>query len=154
MPGSVDVAAILHELVQQQTAFGEQQMAFLQLQSETVRLQRLLLERALGLVGEEPAQATPHSDTLFPPAPAHRDEEVHTVATATATSPGDTAPTTQLPRFDSLHLENRGDGGANVRGGGYGRQFDQPNSVGVLVEHRPSDLERQNVIHFRPRDRR
>src|ERR1700687_5948961 len=96
MPGSVDVAAILHELVQQQTAFGQQQTAFLQLQSETVRLQKLLLERALGLVAEEPAQATPHSDTLPPAAPAHRDAQVHAVATATETSLGDTAPTAQL----------------------------------------------------------
>ena len=41
-------------------------------------------------------QATPPSDTLPPPAPAHRDAEVHSVATATETSASATAATAQL----------------------------------------------------------
>jgi hypothetical protein len=47
VPGSDDLAALVHELVQQQAAFSQQQAALLQLQTETVRLQRVLIERAL-----------------------------------------------------------------------------------------------------------
>jgi len=106
MPGSVDVAAILHELVQQQTAFGQQQVALLQLQSETVRLQRLLVERALGVLAEDPAHRTPLSDTLPPlPAPAHPGADVDTVATVTATPVGEPASTAELP--PSVELQDQ-----------------------------------------------
>jgi hypothetical protein len=48
VPGPEDLASLVHELVQQQAAFGQQQATLLQLQAETVGLQRLLIERALG----------------------------------------------------------------------------------------------------------
>ena len=49
----LDLAGLVRELVQQQTTFGQQQAALLQLQAETVRLQRLLIERALGVAPGE-----------------------------------------------------------------------------------------------------
>jgi hypothetical protein len=53
VPGPEDLATLVRELVQQQAAFGQQQAALLQLQTETVRLQRLLIERALGASGSD-----------------------------------------------------------------------------------------------------
>src|SRR6266487_2868636 len=49
MSGSLDVPAMLHDLVQQQSSLGQQQAALLQLQAERVRLQRLLVERAVSV---------------------------------------------------------------------------------------------------------
>jgi hypothetical protein len=57
VPGPEDLTTLVHELVQQQAAFGQQQAALLQLQTETVRLQRLLIERALGASGSDRAVA-------------------------------------------------------------------------------------------------
>jgi hypothetical protein len=53
VPAPDDLATLVHELVQQQAAFGQQQAALLQLQTETVRLQRLLIERTLGASGSD-----------------------------------------------------------------------------------------------------
>jgi hypothetical protein len=52
MSGSLDVASMLRQLAEQQSALGEQKAALLQLQTEIVRMQRTLIERAIG----EPAQ--------------------------------------------------------------------------------------------------
>ena len=57
VPRPEDLATLVLELVQQQAAFGQQQAALLQLQTETVRLQRLLIERALEARGSDPAVA-------------------------------------------------------------------------------------------------
>jgi hypothetical protein len=57
VPGPEDLTTLVHELVQQQAAFGQQQAALLQLQAETVRLKRLLIERALGASGSDTAVA-------------------------------------------------------------------------------------------------
>ena len=57
MPGPEDLTTLVRELVQQQAAFGHQQAALLQLQTETVRLQRVLIERALGASGSDTAVA-------------------------------------------------------------------------------------------------
>ena len=57
MHSPYDLATLVHELVQQQSAFGQQQAALLQLQTETIRLQRLLIERALGASGSDTAVA-------------------------------------------------------------------------------------------------
>src|SRR4030081_3458504 len=43
-----DLAGVLHTIAQQQTAIFQQQAALLQVHSETVRLQRLLVEHMLG----------------------------------------------------------------------------------------------------------
>jgi hypothetical protein len=48
VPDPEDLTTLVRELVQQQAAFGQQQAALLQQQTETVRLQRVLIERALG----------------------------------------------------------------------------------------------------------
>src|SRR5712692_10232531 len=45
---SADLAGLLGTLVQQQTAIFQQQTALLQVHGESVRLQRLLVERLLG----------------------------------------------------------------------------------------------------------
>src|SRR5260221_718856 len=57
VPGPEDLATVVHELVPQQAALGQQQAALLQLQAETVRLRRLLIERALGESGSDTAVA-------------------------------------------------------------------------------------------------
>jgi hypothetical protein len=55
--GPEDLTTLMHQLVQQQAAFAEQQAALLQLQAETARLQRLLIERACGASGSDRAAA-------------------------------------------------------------------------------------------------
>jgi len=59
---------MLHDLVQQQSALGHQQAALLQLQTEMVRLQRLLVERAVGVPTTDmtPVVATPPIDGVSP----------------------------------------------------------------------------------------
>src|SRR5947209_5904900 len=74
MLGSLDVPGMLHDLVQQQTALGQQQAALLQLQTETVHLQRLLLERALGVSDVTRVMATAPIDGV-PPANIPRQQE-------------------------------------------------------------------------------
>jgi hypothetical protein len=67
---SLDVAGLLRELLQQQTTFGQQQAALLQLQGETVRLQRLLIERVLGVSPREaPPAPAPASGVAAVPGP-------------------------------------------------------------------------------------
>lgn len=70
---SPDLTALLANLVQQQTAMAQQQAALLQLHTETVQLQRLLAERALGIT-------TPVSTAVGQP-------ETPPVATSAATEP-------------------------------------------------------------------
>src|SRR5258708_20486817 len=66
-----DLAGVLQTIAQQQTAIFQQQAALLQVHSETVRLQRLLVEHMLGdqagAPGAMPAPVTEHSQTLQPP---------------------------------------------------------------------------------------
>src|SRR5258708_20212040 len=66
-----DLAGVLQTIAQQQTAIFQQQAALLQVHSETVRLQRLLVEHMLGdqagAAGAMPAPVTEHSQTLPPP---------------------------------------------------------------------------------------
>jgi hypothetical protein len=57
VPGPDDLTTLVHELMQQQVVFGQQQAALLHLQTETVRLQRLLIERAVGVTGLDTAAA-------------------------------------------------------------------------------------------------
>jgi hypothetical protein len=92
-----------NELVQQQAAFGQQQTALLQLQTETVRLQRLLIERALGTRTQDldvaPIVAQGAPAVLEPPSVAaevvrpdvQSTERVATTPPSAAT-PEDTAP--------------------------------------------------------------
>src|SRR6266436_2349980 len=65
-----DLAGVLQTIAQQQTAIFQQQAALLQVHSETVRLQRLLVEHMLGdqagAAGAMPAPVTEHSHTLQP----------------------------------------------------------------------------------------
>ena len=48
MPEGLELAALVHALSEQQAAFAQQHAALLQLQAEALRLQRLLIEGALG----------------------------------------------------------------------------------------------------------
>ncbi len=57
-PLQADIASVLQSLVQQQTAILQQGAALLQVHGESVRLQRLLIERMLGSE-TEPATVTP-----------------------------------------------------------------------------------------------
>ncbi len=56
-PLQADIASMLQSLVQQQTAIFQQGAALLQVYGESVRLQRLLIERMLGSE-TEPATVT------------------------------------------------------------------------------------------------
>jgi hypothetical protein len=80
----LDLAGLVRELVQQQTALAQQQTALLQLQSETLRMQRLLVERALGLgtVGTEPPPSS-----LSSPEPATPSPQVVVAAPGAAPTP-------------------------------------------------------------------
>ena len=66
MADSPDLSGMLRGLVQQQAVLGQQQAALLDLQTELVRLQRLLIERTLG---ERATDARPAAVTAaVPPA--------------------------------------------------------------------------------------
>lgn len=65
MAGGPDFHEVLRELAQQQSALSQQQAALVQLQSESLRFQRLLIERAMGEAQPEfqqPVIITPSSD--------------------------------------------------------------------------------------------
>src|SRR5438132_14270602 len=64
-----DLAGVLQTIAQQQTAIFEQQAVLLQVHSETVRLQRLLVEHMLGNqagAAAIPAPVTEHSQLRQP----------------------------------------------------------------------------------------
>ena len=103
MPGSDDLTTLVHELVQQQAAFGQQQAALLQLQTETVRLQRVLIERALGASGSDtgvaPVAGASTRAVLEPPVPA---SEVVRADVHTAEPIGMPDPSTALVETEPL----------------------------------------------------
>jgi hypothetical protein len=95
MSGSLDVPGLLHDLVQQQTVLGHQQAALLQLQTEMVRLQRLLVERAVGVPTTDvtPVVATPPTNGV-PPADTSKPQEAPRAMDAAGAS---VRPDTSIP---------------------------------------------------------
>ena len=87
MSGSLDVPGMLHDLVQQQTTLGQQQAALLQLQTEVVRLQRLLVERAVGVSTPDvaPVTATPPTNRE-PPADTSKPQDASSAISASSAS--------------------------------------------------------------------
>ena len=65
MSAPLDVAGLVRELIQQQTLLARQHAALLQLQGETLRVQRLLVEHVLGLAAadSEPPLPPPSAST-------------------------------------------------------------------------------------------
>jgi hypothetical protein len=113
VPAPDDLATLVRELVQQQAAFGQQQAALLQLQTETVRLQRVLIERAFGASGSDTVVAPLASSSiravLEPPIPAPevvrpdvRAAELSTMSDPSPT-PVETEPSTGAPVEAQTH---------------------------------------------------
>ena len=113
-----DLAALVHELVQQQAAFGQLQAALLQLQTETVRLQRLLIERALGASGSDtvvaPLANSSSRAVLEPQVPAPeaarldvRAAELSAMADL-STAPAETEPPAVTPAEAETHPPEEG----------------------------------------------
>jgi hypothetical protein len=108
-----DLATLVHELVQQQSAFGQQQAALLQLQTETIRLQRLLIERALGASGSDTAVAPLDGSSIRAvlepqiPAPKVVRPDVHAAELSAmadlSTAPAETEPPVQTPAEAETH---------------------------------------------------
>jgi hypothetical protein len=111
VPGPEDLTTLVRELVQQQAAFGQQQAALLQLQTETVRLQRLLIERALGAsdTGAAPIAGSSIRAVLEPQVPT--SEVVRTDVHAAellgmpdpSTALAETEPVTEAPAQVKTH---------------------------------------------------
>ena len=105
MTAPLDLAALVRELVQQQTALAQQQTALLQLQSETLRMQRLLVERALGLgtagtesplaslSNPEPATPAPQGVAAAPPTEDASGGDGPRLSLVPDAESGDPAPT-------------------------------------------------------------
>src|SRR5260370_22662992 len=83
-----DLAGVLQTIAQQQTAIFQQQAALLQVHSETIRLQRLLVEHMLGNQAGGAAAM---------PAPGTEDSQLLQPSTGDGPSPSP-APATPPPR--------------------------------------------------------
>jgi hypothetical protein len=93
VPGADDLTALVHQVVQQQVAFGQQQSALLHLQTETVRLQRLLIEGALGTRAQD-AEVVPIATATVPTASEVVRPDVQTTELV-ASTPGPSAATVE-----------------------------------------------------------
>jgi hypothetical protein len=99
--------------MQHQAAFGQQQAALLQLQTETVRLQRLVIERALGASGSDapvaPLAGSSIRAVLEPQVPASEvvREELHAAELVAMPDPSMALVETEPPAEAPTQAETR-----------------------------------------------
>jgi hypothetical protein len=105
MSVSVDVASMLRQLADQQSALGEQQAALLQLQTEIVHMQRALIEKAIGERAQDvvstsvamPSDNAPLDMPQVPPTPPAEVASKALVLPATSAPGSGQAPSAEDP---------------------------------------------------------
>jgi hypothetical protein len=106
MSGSLDVASMLRQLAEQQSALSQQQAALLQLQTEIVHMQRALIERVMGEPAHDvvsttvatPSDSAPLDTLLVPPAPPVEVASEAPVPPATSAPGSGQSPSAEDPQ--------------------------------------------------------
>jgi hypothetical protein len=108
MSGSLDVASMLRQLAEQQSALSQQQAALLQLQTEIVHMQRALIERVMGEPAHDvrstvatPSDSAPLDTLLVPPAPPVEVANEAPVLPATSVPGSGQSPLAEDPQQQS-----------------------------------------------------
>jgi hypothetical protein len=164
-----DLAALVANLLQQQTVLVQQQAALVQIHGESIRMQRLLVERLLGNpVGDIATSSSQPVPAVSHGAPPSADDSPLTQPVATPAAPVAPPAAAQRPgaaveppsapavtHCDSLSPVVEAGSGREVGGGGvenaaYAARYYRARAAPTQAPVQPQDLELMRRLHEMP----